>query len=112
MQVSIILVQPPVYELSMLSFSWQQQVLWLRMVQAEAERKRLLKRLREARAAATQPHQPRWFTLHPQVCLKEHAARWPRTILLHEVNMTCPHCGVVHPVADRWQGKRLVLHPT
>ncbi len=37
------------------------------VTQAEAERKRLLKRLGEARAAATQPHRPRWFTLHPEV---------------------------------------------
>lgn len=38
-----------------------------KLSQSEAERKRLLKRLGEARAAATQPHKPRWFTFHPEV---------------------------------------------
>lgn len=47
------------------------------VTQAEAERKRLLKRLGEARAAATQPHQPRWFTLHPEVRLSGCASQSP-----------------------------------
>lgn len=34
---------------------------------AEGERKRLLKRVASARAAATQPHEPRWFQFHPKV---------------------------------------------
>ena len=36
-------------------------------LQAEQERSRILQRLREARAARTKPHEPRWFTLHSEV---------------------------------------------
>ena len=36
-------------------------------LQAEQERGRILQRLREARAARTKPHEPRWFTLNPEV---------------------------------------------
>ena len=36
-------------------------------LQAEQERSRILQRLRDARAARTKPHEPRWFTLHPEV---------------------------------------------
>lgn len=54
---------------------------------AEAERKRLLKRVASARAAATRPHEPRWFQLHPEVRHAYHAmhtsacASWQSTHL-------------------------------
>lgn len=35
--------------------------------EAEAERRRLLRRVAAAREAATRPFQPRWFQLHPEV---------------------------------------------
>jgi len=36
-------------------------------IQAEQERKRILQRLKEGREAQSKPHQPRWFTFHPEV---------------------------------------------
>ena len=36
-------------------------------LQAERERRRILQRLKEGRQARTTPHQPCWFTFHPEV---------------------------------------------
>ena len=36
-------------------------------LQAEKERRRILQRLKEGRQARTSPHQPCWFTFHPEV---------------------------------------------
>ena len=36
-------------------------------IQAEQERKRILQRLKEGREAQSKPHQPCWFTFHPEV---------------------------------------------
>ena len=64
-------------------------------MQAEQERSRILQRLREARAARTKPHEPRWFTLHPEVSTHTGTS-------LH-------HCLISSHVSQRLQS---VLHHT
>ena len=53
--------------------------------QAEKERQRILQRLKEGRQARTGPHQPRWFTFHPEVTASPRASMMhlcmPRTLL-------------------------------